>query len=150
MMHVIIRGLIDRPSSPSARRAIDELARTVADYPPERGGQITGSTRTPSATVARLWGEAGAGVIFWGMGISQHTTGTDNARCLIALCLDDRQRRPAGHRAPPAARPEQRAGRLGRRPDPRCSTPTTRRWTATRPGERFEQAWGVPLDPKPG
>src|SRR5262249_17267518 len=29
---------------------------------------------------------AGAGVIFWGMGISQHTTGTDNARCLIAMC----------------------------------------------------------------
>src|SRR5262249_8377205 len=32
------------------------------------------------------WGEARAGVIFWGMGISQHTTGTDNARCLIAMC----------------------------------------------------------------
>ena len=36
--------------------------------------------------VARVWGEARAGVIFWGMGISQHTTGTDNARCLIAMC----------------------------------------------------------------
>ena len=33
-----------------------------------------------------MWGEAGAGVIYWGMGISQHTTGTDNARCLIAMC----------------------------------------------------------------
>ena len=36
--------------------------------------------------VARVWGSARSGVIFWGMGISQHTTGTDNARCLIALC----------------------------------------------------------------
>ena len=26
-------------------------------------------------------------MIFWGMGISQHVHGTDNARCLIALCL---------------------------------------------------------------
>ena len=26
-------------------------------------------------------------LVFWGMGISQHTTGTDNARCLISLCL---------------------------------------------------------------
>ncbi|TIU03088.1 MAG: formate dehydrogenase subunit alpha, partial [Mesorhizobium sp.] len=26
-------------------------------------------------------------IIFWGMGISQHTHGTDNARCLIALAL---------------------------------------------------------------
>ena len=32
--------------------------------------------------------------------------------------LDHRQRRPPGHRAAPAARAEQRAGRLGRRPDP--------------------------------
>ena len=26
-------------------------------------------------------------IIFWGMGVSQHTHGTDNARCLIALSL---------------------------------------------------------------
>ena len=26
-------------------------------------------------------------LVFWGMGISQHTHGTDNARCLISLCL---------------------------------------------------------------
>ena len=28
-----------------------------------------------------------AAIIFWGMGISQHTHGTDNARCLIALAM---------------------------------------------------------------
>ena len=28
-----------------------------------------------------------ASIIFWGMGISQHVHGTDNARCLIALSL---------------------------------------------------------------
>ena len=26
-------------------------------------------------------------LVFWGMGISQHSHGTDNARCLISLCL---------------------------------------------------------------
>ena len=31
-------------------------------------------------------GRGRAGVIYWGMGISQHTTGTDNCRCLIAMC----------------------------------------------------------------
>ena len=55
-------------------------------YPPERAAQICGVERRRIREVARLWGEAGAGVIFWGMGICQHTTGTDNARCLIALC----------------------------------------------------------------
>ena len=27
------------------------------------------------------------GIIFWGMGVSQHVHGTDNARCLISLAL---------------------------------------------------------------
>jgi formate dehydrogenase major subunit len=37
--------------------------------------------------VARTYARAEAAIIFWGMGISQHTHGTDNARCLIALSL---------------------------------------------------------------
>ncbi|MCL7979784.1 MAG: molybdopterin-dependent oxidoreductase, partial [marine benthic group bacterium] len=35
----------------------------------------------------RLFGSAGTAIVFWGMGISQHTTGTDNSRCLISLML---------------------------------------------------------------
>ena len=38
-------------------------------------------------TVARTFARANAAIIFWGMGVSQHTHGTDNARCLIALSL---------------------------------------------------------------
>ena len=44
----------------------------------------------PAATireVARLYARSERSIIFWGMGISQHTHGTDNARCLIALAL---------------------------------------------------------------
>src|SRR5260370_8965793 len=37
--------------------------------------------------VERKYARAEAGIIFWGMGISQHIHGTDNARCLIALSL---------------------------------------------------------------
>jgi formate dehydrogenase major subunit len=37
--------------------------------------------------VARLYARSRASIIFWGMGISQHIHGTDNARCLIALAL---------------------------------------------------------------
>ena len=37
--------------------------------------------------VARTYARAEAAIIFWGMGISQHTHGTDNARCLIALAM---------------------------------------------------------------
>jgi formate dehydrogenase major subunit len=37
--------------------------------------------------VARMYAQSRASIIFWGMGISQHIHGTDNARCLIALAL---------------------------------------------------------------
>ena len=37
--------------------------------------------------VARTYARAKSAIIFWGMGVSQHTHGTDNARCLIALAL---------------------------------------------------------------
>ena len=37
--------------------------------------------------VARMYARSRASIIFWGMGISQHVHGTDNARCLIALAL---------------------------------------------------------------
>jgi formate dehydrogenase major subunit len=87
IMHEVIRlGLTDREFITSRTSNYDALAATVADYPPERAEQITGVPADVIRRVARAWGEARAGVIFWGMGISQHTTGTDNARCLIAMC----------------------------------------------------------------
>ena len=64
----------------------DELARTVADYRPERAAQITGVDADTIRAVARTWGEAGAGVVYWGMGILPAHHRHDNARCLIALC----------------------------------------------------------------
>src|SRR6478672_11817910 len=87
VMHEVIRlGLIDREFIANRTSNYDELARTVADYPPERAAQITGVDADVIRNVATTWGQANAAVVYWGMGISQHTTGTDNARCLIALC----------------------------------------------------------------
>jgi formate dehydrogenase major subunit len=87
VMHEVIRlGLTDREFIENRTSNYEALAETVRDYPPERAAQITGVDADVIRRVARAWGEAGAGIIFWGMGISQHTTGTDNARCLIAMC----------------------------------------------------------------
>ena len=132
------------------RRTTTRWPRTVADYPPERAAQITGVAADVIREVARIWGEARAGIIFWGMGISQHTTGTDNARCLIALCAITGNVGKPGSRSAPAARAEQRAGRVRRRPDPdvlpRLPAGGRRRTCASgssRPGARA-------LTPKPG
>src|ERR1022692_4192678 len=87
VMHEVIRlGLIDKDFIEHRTTNFAALAETVRDYPPERAAQISGVDADVIRRVARAWGEAAAGVIFWGMGISQHTTGTDNARCLIAMC----------------------------------------------------------------
>ena len=87
-MHEVIRlGLVDREFIAQRTKNYGELAKTVKEYPPERAAQICGVDADTIREVARLWGEAGAGIIYWGMGISQHTTGTDNARCLIAMCV---------------------------------------------------------------
>ena len=60
-----------------------------------------------------MWGEAKAAIIFWGMGISQHTTGTDNARCLIAMCsITGNVGRPAPACTRCAARTTCRARRM--------------------------------------
>src|SRR5579863_5685369 len=87
VMHEVIRlGLTDQAFIAARTSNYEALAATVANYPPERAEQITGVPADVIRRVARVWGSARSGVIFWGMGISQHTTGTDNARCLIALC----------------------------------------------------------------
>ena len=87
VMHEVIRlGLIDEQFIAERVEGYEDLKRTVEGYPPERAAQYCGIDADTIREIARLWGEAEAGVIYWGMGISQHTTGTDNARCLIAMC----------------------------------------------------------------
>ena len=88
VMHEVINlGLVDREFIAAAdvelRRAGQDRRASTRPSAPSRSRGIDADT---IRLVARLWGEAGAGVIYWGMGISQHTTGTDNARCLIAMC----------------------------------------------------------------
>ncbi len=65
----------------------DDLAARVADYSPERMAPVCGIDAATLRTVARLYASSKRSIIFWGMGISQHIHGTDNARCLIALAL---------------------------------------------------------------
>ena len=83
---IIAQDWVDREFVQTRTSNFGELAKMVRQYPPERAAQICGVDADAIRLVARLWGTADAAVVYWGMGISQHTTGTDNARCLIALC----------------------------------------------------------------
>ena len=150
VMHEVIRnGNIDRDFIANRTSNYDALARTVAEYPPERAAQITGIDADTIREVARLWGEARAGVVYWGMGISQHTTGTDNARCLIALCsITGNVGRPGTGLHPLRGQNNvQGASDAGLIP---MFYPDYQGVDREATRLRFEEAWGVPLDPKRG
>jgi len=88
MMHVIVKeGMVDREFVRTRTTDFEALRATVEKYTPEYAAAICGVPAEEIRAVARTYGRARAAIMFWGMGISQHTTGTDNARCLIALCL---------------------------------------------------------------
>jgi formate dehydrogenase major subunit len=151
VMHELIRlGLTDTAFIENRTTNYAALAETVSHYPPERAEQITRVPADVIRRVARAWGEAGAGVIFWGMGISQHTTGTDNARCLIAMCaITGNVGRPGSGLHPLRGQNNvQGASDMGLIP---MFYPDYQK--ADDPGvrARFEQAWGTAdLDPRRG
>ena len=59
----------------------------LKDFTPEKMAEICGIDAETLRDVARTFAGAKAGMIFWGMGVSQHIHGTDNSRCLISLAL---------------------------------------------------------------
>lgn len=88
MMQVIIEeGLCDDSFIESRTENFEALRETVASYEPERASKICGVSPEEIRRVARVFGRAERAIVFWGMGISQHVYGTNNARCLISLAL---------------------------------------------------------------
>ena len=61
--------------------------RNLETHPPEWAEAITGVPAKDIRTAARIYGQARAAAIYWGMGISQSTHGTDNALTLVNLAL---------------------------------------------------------------
>ena len=88
LIHTIIEeGLYDRQYVQAHTEDFETLREHIRDYSPEKMAPICGVDAATLRDVARTYARAEAAIIFWGMGISQHTHGTDNARCLIALAL---------------------------------------------------------------
>jgi len=88
MLNVIIaEGMVDIQYVQAHTEGFDSLKAKVADFTPEKMEPVCGIPAATIREVARLYARSERSIIFWGMGISQHTHGTDNARCLIALAL---------------------------------------------------------------
>lgn len=88
LAHVIIReGLVNADFVQARTEGYAAFAASVGDWTPERVAQITGVPAADIEHAARLYAQAQSGAIFWAMGITQHTTGTDNVKALSNLAL---------------------------------------------------------------
>ncbi|MEE8234266.1 MAG: molybdopterin-dependent oxidoreductase, partial [Gammaproteobacteria bacterium] len=88
MMHTIItEDLHNQKFIDEHTDGFEALKETVLKYSPEEVAPVCGIPPETIKEVARLYATAETAIIFWGMGISQHIHGTDNARCLISLAL---------------------------------------------------------------
>jgi formate dehydrogenase major subunit len=88
MLNVIVEEeLYDKQYIQTYVEGFEAWKENVKDFTPEEMAPICGIDAQTLRDVARAYARAESAIIFWGMGVSQHTHGTDNARCLIALAL---------------------------------------------------------------
>ena len=150
MLHTIItENMTDKQYIAGFTEGFPDLVERIGGFSPEAMEPVCGVPADTIREVARLYARSKSSIIFWGMGISQHVHGTDNARCLIALALVTGQiaRPGAGLHPLRGQNNVQGASDAGLIP---------MFFTDYRPVELasahdyFEATWGVPLDPKRG
>ena len=150
MLHVIVaEGLYDKAFVEARTTGFEVLAEHVMAYAPEVMAPLCGVDAETIRAVARLFAKARSAMILWGMGISQHSHGTDNSRCLIALAMI------CGHMGKPGSglhplrgqNNVQGASDAGLIP---MMLPDYKRVDDEGHRNRFATAWGVELDPNPG
>ena len=88
IMHVILEeGLQNDSYIAKYTEDFGQMRAHLQNYSPEHVAPICGIDADTIREVARLYATSKASMILWGMGVSQHIHGTDNARCLISLAL---------------------------------------------------------------
>ena len=150
MLHVIVEeALVNDAFIRDRTSGYDALRENVKKFSPELMAPVCGIPAQTIREVARLYATSKGSMILWGMGISQHVHGTDNARCLIALAMTTGQiGRPGTGLHPLRGQNNvQGASDAGLIPMfypdyQRVATPEAKR--------RFEKLWNTALDPKPG
>lgn len=150
LIHAVIdEGLVDEAFVRDRASNFEALRENVKGYSPEAMAPICGIPAETLREVARAFATARGAMVLWGMGISQHVHGTDNARCLIALVTVTGQIGKPGSGLHPLRGQNnvQGASDAGLIPMmfpnyQRVDEPGAHAW--------FENFWGVPLDEKPG
>jgi formate dehydrogenase alpha subunit len=88
LMHVIIKENLHAEAYIESRtEGFEEVQKMVEKFTPDYVEQITGIPAQDIIDAARLYAGAERGSILYCMGITQHTTGTDNVKSLANLAM---------------------------------------------------------------
>ncbi|MGB2936678.1 MAG: formate dehydrogenase subunit alpha [Phycisphaerae bacterium] len=146
---ILTEGLEDKAFIAERTEGLEDLRRAVEPYTPEFAAKIAGVPAEKLIEAARLYGKAGAASIIYSMGITQHTTGTDNVLALanLAMVTGNVGRPGTGVNPLRGQNNVQGACDLGALPN---VYPGYQKVDDDAVREKFEKAWGVRLSPKPG
>ncbi len=145
IMNVILEeGLEDREFIAERTEDFEAFREVIAGYTPDRAEEITGVPRDDIIRAARIYASSQNAMIFYAMGITQHTTGVDNVHsCANLAMLTGNMGRPGTGVNPLRGQNNvQGACDLGGLPNvysgyQKVTDPAIR--------EKFEKAWGVSL-----
>ena len=150
LIHTVIEeGLADQDFIAKRANNFEALRENVKGYSPEAMEPICGIPAQKLREVARAFAKAKSAMILWGMGVSQHVHGTDNARCLIALVTVTGQIGKPGSGLHPLRGQNnvQGASDAGLIP---MMFPNYQRVTNKEVHSWFEKFWDTKLDDQPG
>lgn len=150
MAHVIIaEDLVDHEFIAEHCEGYELVVEAVKDYTPEAAEAVTSVPAADIREVARLYATTKKAGIYYTLGITEHTHGTDNVYALANLVLLTGHLgvRSAGMNPLRGQNNVQGANDAGASP---VFYPGYQRVTDAAARKRFEAAWGVPLSPNPG
>ena len=150
LMHVILEeGLADREFIAARTEGYDELPGVLATYTPELVEQISGVPAGDIRAAARLFATAARGAIFYSMGVTQHSHGTEHVLAIsnLALMTGNVGRPGTGVNPLRGQNNVQGACDMGALPNVYTGYQSVGDPDAQR---KFTEAWGVALAESPG
>jgi len=150
MMNIIIsQGWQDDDFIKNRTEGFEALREKVKEYPPEKVEQITGIPRDDLLRAAEMYAKPEKSAILYAMGITQHTSGTDNALnlCNLAMLTGNIGKRGSGVNPLRGQNNVQGACDMGGLPNVFTAYQAV---TDENARKKFEEAWGVKLPAKVG
>ena len=150
MLNIIIsENLLNTQFVAERTENYEALKEAVKKYTPEYVESITTIPKEDLILAARLYAQSGASAIIYAMGITQHITGTDAVKSLANLSM------LTGHIGRPGTgvNPLRGQNNVQGACDMGCLPGNFTAYLQVANEEhrkKFEEAWGVSLNPKPG